>query len=184
MAVVGTFELLHEKLWLCRCEASKDRIFSSLFVSAIVSLSPNGDAHWVLNPFPLGLREFAFPCVSLKSLVYTYFVASQDMKVAQAICWDWCKKLPFLIDKCGKEDKQKGTHASEKFLWTSLLGQVSPLTCVDLSYKSVKSWVELGPSKIKCIGWWTAFVWYIHKAGGLVYAFHDKHNLKQISILT
>lgn len=45
MAVVGTFELLHEKLCLCRCEASKDRIFSSLFVSAIGSLAPNRDAH-------------------------------------------------------------------------------------------------------------------------------------------
>ena len=45
MAIVGTFELLHEKLWLCHCEASKDRIFSSLFVPTIGSLAPNRDAH-------------------------------------------------------------------------------------------------------------------------------------------
>lgn len=99
-------------------------------------------------------------------------------------CWNWCKKLPFLIDKSRKEE---GTHASGKwikFLWTSLLGQISPLICVDLSYKPVKSRVELAPQKIKCIRSWTVFVWYIHKAGRLVYVFHDKHNLKQISTLT
>lgn len=66
------------------------------------------------------------------------------------------------------------------FTWSN----INSYMCGFHSYKSGENWVELAPEKIKYTGSWKAFVWYIHKGGRLVYAFHAKHNLKQVSTLT